>query len=509
MYLPEWIQKYKEPRTEIKRIKNGFYKYEVNFVYNREKKKTEKKTIRLLGKITEKEGFIPSAKDDLRRKSEELPSVEIKTFGVYNLFSSLMKEEIASLQEAFGAERAGKLLSFAMMRWAYRTPIKRTANYHAHDFCSELWSPQSLSDKLISRNLKYFGENREQVVGWMQTILKEMPENEQNFVLMDSTHILSASENLAVNAKGYNPNFDFEKQIRLMYLFSAQMKQPVYYRLINGNITDVKSMSLCINEMNIKHKVVFIADKGFFSAGNIEMMNAENLSYIIPLHRNNSLIEFSPFEKSDFKKKLKYFIFQDRIIWYYSYKSGDHNLITFLDESLRVKEEKDYLSRIATHPETHSKNVFDDKLHRFGTITICYKIDNKDYADTKKKGKFKKKSENEKPLEQTIYESYKQRNEIEVMFESYKNFLDADVLYMQDRYVLEGWLFANFIAMVAYYKLYVKLRQAELMSKYSPRDIVELSKAIYKMKIRGIWHCSEITLKMQRLFSKIGIDYLT
>jgi transposase len=67
----------------------------------------------------------------------------------------------------------------------------------------------------------------------------------------------------------YNPDFDFEKQIRLMYLFSTGMKQPVYYRLVNGNITDVKSMSLCIKEMNLKDRVVFIADKGFFSADNI------------------------------------------------------------------------------------------------------------------------------------------------------------------------------------------------------------------------------------------------
>ena len=28
MYLPDWMQKYKEPRTEIKRIKNAYYKYE-------------------------------------------------------------------------------------------------------------------------------------------------------------------------------------------------------------------------------------------------------------------------------------------------------------------------------------------------------------------------------------------------------------------------------------------------------------------------------------------------
>jgi transposase len=109
-------------------------------------------------------------------------------------------------------------------------------------------------------------------------------------------YFIPLSENLAVNA------------IRLMYLFSTQMKQPVYYRLINGNITDVKSMSLCIKEMNIKDSVVFIADKGFFSKDNIEMMKEEHLSYIIPLHRNNSLIDFSPLQRSNFKKEMQDFI---------------------------------------------------------------------------------------------------------------------------------------------------------------------------------------------------------
>jgi len=292
IYLPDWIQKYKEPRTEIKRIKSGFYKYEVAFIYNQKKKKTEKKTVRLLGKITEKDGFVPSSKDELKRRNAELPKVDIKTFGLYHTFSTLMEAEITSLKNVFGKEEAERLLSFSMMRWAYQTPIKRATYYHSHDFCSEYWATQSFSDKIISATLKTFGENRQKVVEWMKVQLETFPD-EQNFVLMDSTHSLSASEHLAVNAKGYNPDFNFEKQIRLMYLFSDQTKQPIYYRLINGNITDVKSMALCINEMNIKQNVVFISDKGFFSAKNIKMMNEKNLSYIIPLHRDNSLIDFS------------------------------------------------------------------------------------------------------------------------------------------------------------------------------------------------------------------------
>ena len=98
--------------------------------------------------------------------------------------------------------------------------------------------------------------------------------------------------------------------------------------------------------------------------------------------------------------------------------------------------------------------------------------------------------------------------DIRRIFDSYKNYLDADVSYMQNRYVLEGWLFANFIAMMAYYKLYVRLRQAEILSKHSPKDIIEQSKAIHKLKIRGKWHRSEITKKTRELFAKIGIDYL-
>ena len=70
---------------------------------------------------------------------------------------------------------------------------------------------------------------------------------------------------------------------------------------------------------------------------------------------------------------MQYFIFQDRIIWYYSYQKDDYKLITFLDETLRIKEERDYLSRIESHPETHSKGKFDEKLHHFGTMTIVYK----------------------------------------------------------------------------------------------------------------------------------------
>lgn len=489
MSLPEWVLKFKEPRTEIKAIKGGYYKYAVEYKYNALKKRTDKITGVLLGKITEKDGFVPSDKNRLRTQKIKNNRIDIKNFGLYHLFSTLMKDEMLSFQKYFHRETCEILFAFAMFRWAYNSPIKRAPYYYNHDFCSQVFSKMSVDDRIVSDTLKLVGEQRTAVVAWMKSLLNTSDdETTGQFVMMDSTHVVSKSELLTVNAKGYNPNFDFDKQVRLMYLFASGSQQPVYYRLINGNITDIKSMALCVEEMNIQN-VIYIADKGFYSKNNIAMMKTQDLQYIIPIHRNNKLIDYKPLQKANFKSKLSYFMYQNRIIWYYNYKSEEENFITFLDEGLRAKEEADYVSRISSLPETHSEEKFAQKLNGFGTLSFTYHI----------------KSEK---TPQEIYEAYKQRNEIETIFDAYKNFLKADVMYMQNRYVLEGWLTANFIAMIAYHKLYIRLKDAKKLSKHSPKDIIELSKSIYKLNINNEWQISEITKKNMDLFTQIKIDYL-
>lgn len=489
MALPNWVLKFKEPKTEIKSIKGGYYKYAVEYRYNALKKRTDKITGVLLGKITENEGFIPSDKNKLRTDKIGSSKIDIKNFGLYHLFFTLMKDEMVSLQSYFPQQTCEVLFSFAMFRWAYNTPIKRTPYYYSHDFCSQIFNTVSVDDKTVSDTLKSVGENRTAVVSWMKDLLGKSGKGvTEQFVMMDSTHLTSKSELLTVNAKGYNPDFDFDKQVRLMYLFAAETQQPVYYRLINGNITDIKSMALCVEEMNIKN-VIYIADKGFYSKDNIIMMKDQSLQYIIPIKRKNNLIDYGPLQKANFKSDLDYFIYQNRIIWYYSYKIEDEAFITFLDEGLRAKEEADYVSRISTLPETYTKEKFEQKLYSFGTLTFTYNIQS-----------------NKTPQE--IYQAYKQRNEIETIFDAYKNFLSADVMYMQNRYVLEGWLTANFIAMIAYHKLYIKLKNAKKLNNHSPKDIIELSKSIYKLNINNEWRISEITKKNINLFKLLEIDYL-
>jgi transposase len=490
MNAPDWVRQYKEKGTVIKCLSGRYYKYKVNYVYSKEKGRSIPKPAGLLGRITEKDGFIPSEKNMLKEELAKPLQADIKTSGIYAFFSRALSEEIPILESIFGKELADALLVFAMMRWAYQSPLKRIGSYYRQDFCSEVWDPGvSLSDKTMSAVLKTIGASRQKTAEFFQALVPVKAPQGSNFILMDSTCIASKSELLKINAKGFNRLATGEKQMRLMYLFHGALKRPVYYRLVNGGINDVKAMKLCVKEAQVRN-AVFIADKGFYSAANIASLEEDGLSYIIPLKRNSGMIDYGPIARSDFKKKAAFFQWQNRFIFSYEYKHEGRRIITFRDERLMVEEQEDYLSRIKTRPELYDKNGFDGKLAEFGTLTLMCGVKRRLSMEA-------------------AYTIYKQRNEIEMMFDSYKTYCAGDVMYMQNRHVAEGWLLGNFIAMLAYYKLYDRLRKAKMLSHHSVKDIIEDLKSIHKFKIRGEWNLAEMPERLKKIFTKAKIDILS
>ena len=204
-------------------------------------------------------------------------------FGVYGLFSELLDDEVQGMRTIYNSEDWEVLLSVAMMRFAHEAPIQCMQRLHHHDYGSLFWHNQVLTDKIITNTLRYIGENRQLILKWMKSRIPfpENPNNsEKEYMMIDSIHVTTTSNHLHVNAPGYNPDKSFDEQIRLMYMFACGIKEPVYYRLINGNINDVSSMKLCLEEMKTD-KVIFVADKGFYSKGNIDALTDNKLQYII------------------------------------------------------------------------------------------------------------------------------------------------------------------------------------------------------------------------------------
>lgn len=150
---------YKEPRTEIKAIKGGYYKYQISYKYNPTKKRTDKITGPLLGKITQEDGFIPSDKDQLREQLSP-ESVDIKEFGLSHMFLTLLSDELDSFKKLFSDELGDVLFAFALFRWGYSSPIKRAVEYYNHSYCFHYLGKRAITDKKVSSALKYVGEHR-------------------------------------------------------------------------------------------------------------------------------------------------------------------------------------------------------------------------------------------------------------------------------------------------------------------------------------------------------------
>lgn len=91
------------------------------------------------------------------------------------------------------------------------------------------------------------------------------------------------------------------------------------------------------------------------------------------------------------------------------------------------------------------------------------------------------------------------------MIDAMKNVLKADSSYMRNQTALEGWMFITFIALQFYYRIYKLLSEKQLLSKFSPQDLLMRLAEIKKVKINDSWHTAEITTKTQKLIEKLNI----
>jgi transposase len=282
---------------------------------------------------------------------------------------------------------------------------------------------------------------------------------------MDATDIVLQSENICLAEKGHNSYMDFQLQFVLLYLYDALTLEPLYYRLLAGNIREVPAMQNTIGISGME-QCVFIADKGFFSQNNIDELEEMTMRYIIPLKRDNKLIPYQSIhnmEQSD-----NYFKFSKRFIFHAETKDlGQRKIDLFLDRKLREREKTDYLSRMQSLPESFSKPKFNEKLQSMGTLAIMH---------------------NTGLNPQNVYVEYKNRGEIEQFFDHFKNTIDASCSHMQRSESLNGWMFINHISMQVIYRLFQILKttplnkKQKLVHRYSINDAVAHLKSIKKIK---------------------------
>jgi transposase len=462
---PEWALKYKKPGTELKRINGRYYLYGVKSVYDKAIKRSRKISMGILGRITEEEGFTASEKSELKKKSGTSHLDKQLMVFEYGFAKWLMSELESSgvmnaLKEYFPAH--WKFIVFMVYcRIAFKSPLKNIPFHLEQSAILDLlaWRDK-IYDQKISEMLFELGGMQQSVHAFMKPV-----DNSKRTILMDATDVALQSDSIELAQKGYSSKMDFQLQFVLLYLYDALSLEPLYYRLLAGNIREVSAMQNTIKISGME-QCIYIADKGFFSEANIAELEEMSMQYLIPLKRSNKLIPYEAIK--DIEQTENYFKFSKRFIFHADTKNlGKRRIDLFLDGKLKEQEKADYLSRIQSLPENFSKLKFNEKVPSMGTLAIMH---------------------NTGLTPQNIYIEYKNRGEIEQFFDHFKNTIDASCSHMQRTASLNGWMFINHISMQMIYKLFLILKttplnkKQKLIHRYSINDTIEHLKTIRKIK---------------------------
>lgn len=483
MTHPDWALQHKKQGCELRLIRGKYYLYEYKTVYDPQKKGPKKITGKFLGSITEKDGFIPSGKRELERTARQAlrGNPVCREYGVSYFIANHLTKYTKALKKAF-PDHWEHILAVAYCRLVYRCPLKSIPYRMEQSFLGELVPMENFNDRTASSLLQTIGGMRGQQLTYMRSFI-----GRGEYLLMDATPIHSNSDKMSVSRLGYSSSKGFDSQFNLLYLYASQTHIPVYYRILPGNIREVKAFKNSLTEAGL-NKAVIVADKGFYSTDNVAQLRQEKLRFILPLKRDNALIDYSMIRDNTFKEHDQYFEHEGRIIWYQEYTWDRMSLNIYLDDSLRMREEQDYLRRITTHPEEYSLEGYHKKKDTFGTIAMLTNLNRSSAKE--------------------IYQTYKSRGAIETMFDGMKNVLEADSTYMQNEQTLQGWMFINHIALQWYQHLYSDLKEKDLISKYSVNDYIQLLTDAKMVRINNKWYLSEITKATQKLIEKIGINLI-
>jgi hypothetical protein len=120
---PEWALACKRKGTELRLLNGKYYLYEVTSKWNPQKKRSVKITGKLLGKITQTEGFVESDKARLRKQQDRFEGIQVKEYGITAAIEHLFTDTVSALKKFF-PESWQRLVALAYGRLVYQSALK-------------------------------------------------------------------------------------------------------------------------------------------------------------------------------------------------------------------------------------------------------------------------------------------------------------------------------------------------------------------------------------------------
>lgn len=483
MSFPDWVVSQKRQGCEIKKNGNNYYMYERKSAWDPKRKKAKKVTGKYLGKVTP-DGVIPPKK----RIDMQKPVFSLE-YGATAFLAEQSGDLLRALYDQFDDDVAQRIWAMAILRLIRGCPFRRMDVRYENSWMSRLLPGLSLSPSSITRLLDDIGGDRKSCAEFMRSIMTPSP-----YFLIDGTGTVSRSCGMGRAMPGHSGKHGFLPQINQVYVVSVSEEGsiPVFYRNVSGNVPDVTALELTLFDAGIENATL-VADAGFASSGNFELMSDSGLDYVIPLKRNTTETDLASIRYEEL------FSYHERAISAHSETKDGYRICVFRDEKMRAKEMADFISRKEKKNATaERRKSFDpekdlvdvsaaglERIPLFGTIILRTTV-----VDGNA---------------QSVYELYKIRWEIEQLFDTLRNTLGADESYMQDDTGFEAWTFINHISLIMACRTLSLLRKKKMLKNISLAGLMDMLSNIHTVQVADEWMLAEIVGKTKDALMNFGV----
>ncbi len=451
------------------------YAYEVEAYWDPKKRRCRQRT-KYLGVAVDK-----------KKKIFERRSTKIKTeklildFGdAYLLHTFLEKSGLAKILRTVFSDRAESFLALLSYKLCYCSAMRYAEEWFEGSYANMLYQGANLRSQRISDFLKDIGNERMQR-DFFAEYMASLSDPGKG-IIIDGTS-LPNQIHIPLTAWGRSGE-EIDKQIRFLLVVDKENMMPLFFRYLPGNIVDVSSLENTIRELEkfgIKESYTYL-DAGFFSEPNIKEMYEHKIQFLIrmPSIRNlyKDLIRTEVDGLESVKNAVKYgkrvlFVKQKKIELFgnkaYAY--------LVLDPERKGREIKKLLSQ--AFDEKSSNETLEYDFLRRGVMILISSF---------------------KTKRQDVVPAYYVRQTAETMFGFSKDDLSILPLRVHKEETLRGFLFMQFISLIAFIQL-----KKILDRNYTVEEVLlamrNLKCKVYDKEIL----VSEMTKKQKEISEKLGI----
>lgn len=502
------------------KVKGKTYAYEAESFWDKEKKAPRQRR-RYLGVVDEETGQI-------LEKNFQRDIKSAKDYGPTYLLDHIAGELKLhkKLSDAFGAQ-GEEILALAMAKVIKPDALRNLHQVLEDSFLPELYSLKGeYTSQRMSRLIEDLGGKEAAMASFYSSLVRP----NDKALIYDITSLSSYSRNMEWLEYGYNRDGMDLPQVNLGLVVSLETKMPLLLKLFPGSLTDVVTLRNLAEEARSIGIVdcMFIIDRGFYSEGNIEMLKAAKIDFIMPLpfgrKVGKGLISETNASIADaenariFKDEVYHVVGEELEIAgvklkgfvFFSKKKESEQHQSFYRHLLEIEQVLEGTKVWRGNPMQH----FKDAAGRFANYFECTVQDRvlhlkrrqNAIAQTENRfGKMILLSSQTGATWDNVLSLYRQREEVEEHFNQLKNELGLMPLRIQKTVSLRGLLFIFFVALLIRVQLLNRAREAGLLAHQSVDDIMfEMSK-VRAVSTGGRWMLTEVTKNARTPLEKMRI----